>query len=128
VKKGTCQLLPPQYLKTSVAEVPIECPWSQCCYFIIQKYKVVNPGERCQIRFWYKITVAFYKLHQFINVSIICHSVVKTWSLQNRSETIKSFVRSTPRGQCYKITVFNYHGNFNPIFSWVKMTQFIVPF
>ncbi len=30
-----------------------------------------------------------------------------------------------PWGQCYKNTVVNYCGNFNPTFSWVKMMQFI---
>ncbi len=29
---------------------------------------------------------------------------------------------SAPRGQCYKNTMVNYRGNFNPTFSSVEMT------
>jgi hypothetical protein len=38
---------------------------------------------------------------------------------------INKLLISTTRGQCYKNTMVNYHGNFKPTFSRVKMMQYI---
>jgi hypothetical protein len=53
---------------------------------------------------------------------VVLHSVAT--ALAKRVFPVPRFNKNN-RCQCYKNTTVNYHGNFNPTFSRVKMMQYI---